>query len=322
MGQDIVIPQGHAWYYTNHLSLNGNGNNGPMRAAPHGNKSQTDDTTPLRSISSTGNTTIPWKSKNIFFRGDTSGEGRDCSPGIRMVVKTLHDNLLPPLQDGFLLQNGEITQAYYALCPAGNACWSMRVYDAIEHEVVPVILADPIIEPFERFLHWPAFTLKWMTHGTTTGVDNGSDSDSSSSNSSNSSNINSNTSTSNGTGSDASASRSSRTVDIGAITTDRNNIANFGDEMIQHLTSESTRARTAAVAGHSMARAVADGLAFARKLQAVRQVAPWLSFECPPHAVRCAYRLVTAEMWCRTHKGRHHPACARTVSAIAYQQYM
>ena len=265
------------------------------------------------------------RSSNIFFRGETDTDGYECSTGVRRVIKTLYDNLQTPLRDTFLLQRGKITEAYYALCPAGNACWSMRIYDAIEHETIPVILADPIIEPFERFLHWPAFTLKWMTHGTTTYVASTGQSDSigSSESASSGSNGSSNTSTS-GSGCCGNASTNSSRINesnMATVTTDSKNVTDFGNGMIKHLTDESALARAAAKAGRSIADAVTDGITVVRKLQAVRQVAPWLSFECPQNAVRCAYRLVTAEMWCRTHKGRLHPSCLRPVSTIAYQQY-
>jgi hypothetical protein len=50
-------------------------------------------------------------------------------------------------------------QAYFALCPAGWACWSRRLYDAIFAAAVPVVVADPVAEPFERFLDWRGFAV-------------------------------------------------------------------------------------------------------------------------------------------------------------------
>lgn len=52
-----------------------------------------------------------------------------------------------------------ITSGYFALCPTGYQPWSVRLYDAIMHDVVPVILANGIIEPFEKFLSWESFTV-------------------------------------------------------------------------------------------------------------------------------------------------------------------
>ena len=53
-----------------------------------------------------------------------------------------------------------MNDTYFALCPAGYAPWSLRLYDAVLHSAVPVILANDIIEPFERFLDWRTFTVK------------------------------------------------------------------------------------------------------------------------------------------------------------------
>ena len=61
-----------------------------------------------------------------------------------------------------------------------------------------------------------------------------------------------------------------------------------------------------------------------QKLTAVREVAPWLSFHCnPKDTVRCAYRLVVLELWCKTIKGKRHAkaACSRPDSTIAYREY-
>ena len=56
-----------------------------------------------------------------------------------------------------------MTDTIFALCPAGAACWSMRLYHALFADAIPVLLADPVIEPFERFLDWTTFTVKVMT---------------------------------------------------------------------------------------------------------------------------------------------------------------
>ena len=48
----------------------------------------------------------------------------------------------------------------FALCPEGFFWWSPRLYDAIQLGAIPLILADNIVLPFERFIDWPSFTIK------------------------------------------------------------------------------------------------------------------------------------------------------------------
>lgn len=48
----------------------------------------------------------------------------------------------------------------YALCPAAWACWSSRLYHAIDRLVVPVIMANGAIQPFETLLDWQSFAVR------------------------------------------------------------------------------------------------------------------------------------------------------------------
>jgi hypothetical protein len=48
---------------------------------------------------------------------------------------------------------------WFALCPAAWACWSSRLYDAIDSLVVPVIMADGHVQPFESLLDWKSFSV-------------------------------------------------------------------------------------------------------------------------------------------------------------------
>ena len=59
----------------------------------------------------------------------------------------------------FALHNGDATCANTMLsyCPAGCACWSMRLYEAICKRSIPIILARGVVQPFERFLNWSTF---------------------------------------------------------------------------------------------------------------------------------------------------------------------
>ena len=51
------------------------------------------------------------------------------------------------------------SSAFY-LCPEGFYPWSPRFYDAIQLGAVPLVLADNIVLPFERFIDWLSFTAK------------------------------------------------------------------------------------------------------------------------------------------------------------------
>lgn len=53
-----------------------------------------------------------------------------------------------------------VSDSYFCLCPAGMAPWSVRLYDAISHACIPVLLATGIKLPFERFLNWSTFVIK------------------------------------------------------------------------------------------------------------------------------------------------------------------
>ena len=51
----------------------------------------------------------------------------------------------------------------YALCPAAWACWSSRMYHAIDRLVIPAIMADGAIQPFEQILNWSHFSVNINT---------------------------------------------------------------------------------------------------------------------------------------------------------------
>eukprot|EP01041_Mallomonas_annulata_P006117 gene6117-12384_t len=106
---------------------------------------------------------ISSRQSDSFYRGSIK-TGLDCSPGIRLLLDKLHtsshhDNRHTHNSiDTHLWQTGRITDAIFALCPAGNACWSMRLYHAILSDTIPVILADHIfslraVSPWLTFDH-------------------------------------------------------------------------------------------------------------------------------------------------------------------------
>ena len=68
-----------------------------------------------------------------------------------------------------LIINGHVTPTEYtdamlssvfSLCPEGFLPWSPRLYEALQLGAVPVILADNVVLPFERFVDWKSFSAK------------------------------------------------------------------------------------------------------------------------------------------------------------------
>lgn len=58
---------------------------------------------------------------------------------------------------------------WYALCPAAWACWSSRLFHAIDQLAVPAIMANGAIEPFEGILDWRSFAIRIDTLRLTAG---------------------------------------------------------------------------------------------------------------------------------------------------------
>ena len=91
----------------------------------------------------------------------------DCSPNIRLKLELYHKHIHrkePAMRDIHLFQRGSFLESTFGLCPAGYACWSARLYHSLAEGCIPVILADPIILPFERFINWSTFSVKYMTN--------------------------------------------------------------------------------------------------------------------------------------------------------------
>jgi hypothetical protein len=117
---------------------------------------------------------------DLFFRGQIV-KGRTCSQNIRNWVADYcaGPDVKNPAKafegsngiEAHSLHNcttsGSV-HAVWSLCPAGWACWSLRLYDILSvARSIPVNMADPMVMPFERFLHWPNFTARVRTEGLT-----------------------------------------------------------------------------------------------------------------------------------------------------------
>jgi len=248
--KDITIPQAHSWYQE-------------LSDEKRAQQAQ-----------------LPLREGNIYFTGDVDiAEGSDCSPDARVRMASAISRLdneinqnrnqaeLEQLREKrrhIQFQAGQTQTSYFSLCPSRNACWSVRLYDALNHDSIPVILADQMIAPFERFLNWTTFTVKYITRNST-----------------------------------------------------------FEEHYIDDLTRFGNEARAFAAARSDTRVPNNENLPLvAKKLNAIRQVAPWLSFACPAQVKRCAYRLVLAELWCKTKKGSEHAACKRKSSFIAWREYL
>jgi hypothetical protein len=53
-----------------------------------------------------------------------------------------------------------IQSSVFSLCPEGFLPWSPRIYESIQIGAIPVILADNIVLPFERFIDWRSLSAK------------------------------------------------------------------------------------------------------------------------------------------------------------------
>jgi len=88
----------------------------------------------------------------------------ECSPGTRtwlMSYMRTHCNAtLPSRCAGLTSHMGSF---WYALCPAAWACWSSRLYHAIDRGVVPVLMANGAIQPFEDLIDWRSFAVSLDT---------------------------------------------------------------------------------------------------------------------------------------------------------------
>jgi hypothetical protein len=111
----------------------------------------------------------PEKYERLFRRYHSVFVGRVKRGGmsggnVRPILLNIHALKFPGffVSDTLTAEESSVTirDSYFSLCPGGSAPWSVRMYDAIFHHSVPVILADGIVLPFERFLDWKAFTIK------------------------------------------------------------------------------------------------------------------------------------------------------------------
>ncbi|CAJ1327330.1 unnamed protein product [Effrenium voratum] len=51
--------------------------------------------------------------------------------------------------------------SHFCLVPMGTSSWTNHLYEAFHAGCIPVILSDGFKVPFESFLDWPSFSVKW-----------------------------------------------------------------------------------------------------------------------------------------------------------------
>merc|ERR1712003_174996 len=60
--------------------------------------------------------------------------------------------------------HGTMGNARFCFVPKGKSAWSLRFFEALFANCVPVVLSDHWELPFEAFLDLPSFVIKWPMH--------------------------------------------------------------------------------------------------------------------------------------------------------------
>ena len=64
-----------------------------------------------------------------------------------------------------------IRSSIFNLCPEGFSPWSPRLYESICFGAIPLIIAESIVLPFERFIDWRSFSTKFHAHNVRNMID-------------------------------------------------------------------------------------------------------------------------------------------------------
>ena len=64
-----------------------------------------------------------------------------------------------------------IRSSIYNLCPEGFSPWSPRLYESICFGAIPLIIAEIIVLPFERFIDWRSFSTKFHANNVRNMID-------------------------------------------------------------------------------------------------------------------------------------------------------
>ena len=97
------------------------------------------------------------------FSGSVWG---DRMPLSDMALKGTYEYLINSTEDfGYDFNGGFrdlslIHRGYYMYAPCGAACWSMRLYEALEFKTIPILVSDGPIQAFEKFIDWSKISVK------------------------------------------------------------------------------------------------------------------------------------------------------------------
>ena len=78
---------------------------------------------------------------------------------LEKMKKNASYNLKYNLTDRYM-ETDDLLKCVFAYHMCGQACWSLRLYDALALGSIPVIVADGAIQAFERYLDWRKFSVK------------------------------------------------------------------------------------------------------------------------------------------------------------------
>jgi len=87
----------------------------------------------------------------------------DEEPDVRGALRQLHEEgkIFVAQNLSFSEMHATMGDARFCLVPKGKSAWSLRFYEALFANCVPVVLSDHWELPFEDFLHLPSFVIKW-----------------------------------------------------------------------------------------------------------------------------------------------------------------
>eukprot|EP01041_Mallomonas_annulata_P009025 gene9025-18688_t len=228
-----------------------------------------------------------------------------CSVNIRTILQSIGHNMTY-----YRLFNSEsrstdgkpaIADSYFALCPAGYAPWSKRLYEALMMNTIPVILANGIVEPFEKFLNWEDFTVKFNTDNISL------------------TNLSFLEKIHNAGEEHREWNRRNRSHQTTTTTTTlptnvAEPVARSRNHHSHHHNNNISKDHQ-----HQHQRYVLPYIQ--RKLQMVREAANWFHWDKDVTHHRSVWKLLVLELWCKTPTGLAETICQRSASRIANQEY-
>merc|ERR1712048_886994 len=84
-------------------------------------------------------------------------------PDVRGALRVLHEEgkIIVAQNLSFSEMHVLMGNARFCFVPKGKSAWSLRFFEALFANCVPVVLSDHWELPFEAFLDVPSFVIKW-----------------------------------------------------------------------------------------------------------------------------------------------------------------